>query len=102
MQQSDAELHMVFQRLVFGNTQQEMIRLFQERDPIGKVLYRSLRYVLSKHPGWTKTKTDQNLTILTDSHPNSELADDFYFTSLASLSHKSARLKYPTQLRSTH
>ncbi len=60
----DAQLFSAFQRLVYSHTQQEFIRLFQERDPIGKVLYRSLKYVLTKHPDWIKAKSSNNVYVI--------------------------------------
>ncbi|NQV16699.1 hypothetical protein HQ531_14645 [bacterium] len=66
LEQDDAQLFSAFQRLVFTHTQQEFIRLFQERDPIGKVLYRSLRYILTKHQTWEKVKSSHNIAIITE------------------------------------
>ena len=62
---SNNELFTIFQRLVYAHVHQEFIRLFQERDPVGKILYRSLRYLLGKHSLWVKVKSADNLTVIT-------------------------------------
>ncbi len=65
LEHSDTQLFSAFQQLVYSQVHHEFIRLFQERDPVGKVLYRSLRYILSKHPEWEKVKAGNGLQIIT-------------------------------------
>lgn len=62
----DEDFQASFQRLIFSHVQQEFIRLFQERDPVGKVLHRSLQYLLSSHPEWQKIRSNSNGSIITD------------------------------------
>lgn len=66
LETNDELLFAAFQRLVYSHIQQELIRLFQERDPVGKVLYRSLRFVLTKNPLWEKTKTSNRIAIISE------------------------------------
>ncbi len=44
-------------RLIHSTIKQESIRVYEDRDPIGKIFYRSLRYILTKHTEWEKTKS---------------------------------------------
>ena len=72
----DAEFWVACQRMLYSHTSQEFIRLFQERDPIGKVLYRSLRYVLSKHPSWVKTRSLGRVLVITESDSDLSLLEE--------------------------
>jgi len=44
-------------RLIHSTIHQESIRLYESRDPIGRVFYRSLRYILTKNSRWKKMGT---------------------------------------------
>ena len=88
----DSGLQATFQKLIFSNTQQELIRLFSERDPIGKILHRSLRYILSKHDIWTKTKTSDNVLVIANSIPPPVLTIESEITSSLEFSTKTVSL----------
>ncbi len=49
------EFQTVFYQFLNTIVKKELIRYFQEKDPFGKIFYRSLKYILSKHPEWEKS-----------------------------------------------
>ncbi|NOZ74317.1 MAG: hypothetical protein GXO90_02925 [FCB group bacterium] len=52
----DSDLNSALERLIYSTVHQESIRVFGDRDPVGRIFYRSLRYILAKHPDWEKFK----------------------------------------------
>lgn len=53
---NELEFQNSFYRLINSTINQQSIRLFQEREPLGKVFYRSLRYILRKQEEWEKVE----------------------------------------------
>ncbi len=70
---SDLSIEDQIYKLLHSTIHQESIKTFEYRDPIGKVFYRSLRYILSKHPNWEKRKNNGQL-VITVSDNETEIA----------------------------
>jgi hypothetical protein len=51
---SDEEFEQAIRKLLLSVVRQESIRIFSLRDPVGRVFYRSLHYLLEKHADWQK------------------------------------------------
>ena len=54
------DIESAVERLIYSIIHQESIRIYENRDPVGRIFYRSLRYIMSKHPEWTKEKKPDN------------------------------------------
>lgn len=66
--ESELDIENQIYRLICSRIHKESIKTFEHRDPIGKVFYRSLRYVLSKHLNWIKYKDENGVVIISDSN----------------------------------
>lgn len=51
---SHQELQQQIDRLLNSVIQQQAVYLFRQRDPFGRIFYRSLRYILHKRPEWKR------------------------------------------------
>ncbi len=65
-----------------GILKKETIRIFQQRDPLGRYFYRVIRYLLSKHDSWRKIRIVGIGQVITIDKNN--LADQSTLESLAS------------------
>lgn len=60
---SDGELNEKIKRLLNSMIKQGSIIKYQERDPIGRIFYRSLRYILTKYPTWERYDSKYGVVI---------------------------------------
>ncbi len=62
--ESELDINDQIYRLIHSILNQESIRTYEHRDPLGKVCYRSLRYILTKHPKWRKERNEHGELII--------------------------------------
>ncbi|MFQ6613631.1 MAG: hypothetical protein ACE5D1_02200 [Fidelibacterota bacterium] len=88
---SDQDLRTAIERLIHSTVHQESIRVFGDRDPVGRIFYRSLRYILPRHSNWKKIRMPDGSQRITISdrgdNPASEslIAEEFRITNSQSV-----------------
>lgn len=86
----EADLNDSIHWLLLGVVKKEAIRIFQNRDPVGKSVYRTLRYILKKHPQWVRISDPIAGQIITNPEYAGNFADyDRSSSALGEFSHHS-------------
>ncbi|MFQ6612466.1 MAG: hypothetical protein ACE5D2_05120 [Fidelibacterota bacterium] len=69
---SEAAFKQEIMKLLLSVVRQESIRIFALRDPVGKIFYRSLHYLLNKYPRWRKQEHNSTGPVIC-TQPEAEL-----------------------------
>ena len=54
LNKTDPEFQIIVERLIYITASQQLVRMYEIHDPFGRNFYRSIRYLIDKHPQWEK------------------------------------------------